>query len=651
MDYAIFSKKPFNLTDGGIERIKNIYATMDLDDKIGQLFFVVGYRQDEEFLKDVAGRLRTGGLMCRCMSAEQVTGTVAILQKNAKVPMLIAANLEAGANGIVKEGTKVASQMAVAATGNAENAYELGRICAEEATAVGANYAFAPVCDIDFNFRNPITNTRTYGNDPAFVAECASEYARACRERGVCYSAKHFPGDGVDERDQHLVTSVNSLSAEQWDETYGAVYKRLIDEGAPTVMVGHIALPAYEKKLCPSIADEDILPASLSENLLNGLLRKKLGFNGLIITDATTMAGFNVAMNRDEAVPHAIAAGCDMFLFTKNMQEDFAFMKAGIEKGVITAERLEEAVMRVLALKESMGLFDKDNVPVYDTCTYAAETVLGASWNEELAYEMGKMVGNEGIIGNERGDKMPYSGWYAPAVNIHRSAFGGRNWEYYSEDGLLSGRLAAQVVKGCAEKGVYCTVKHFAVNEQETNRDTNGLITWFNEQALREIYIKPFEIAVKEGGTTAIMSSFNRLGTTWAGGSYALLTQVLREEWGFNGMVITDYALKNYMNADQMIRAGGDLSLAQGARTPDIDRKGVDATTLAAMQKATKNILYTVANSNAMNLNIIGMRMPKWVRIMLIADAVVVVALAGWGAWAIISAKKKAAKKEENVAE
>ena len=292
-----------------------------------------------------------------------------------------------------------------------------------------------------------------------------------------------------------------------------------------------------------------------------------------------------------------------------------------------------------------------DNVPVYDTCTYAAETVLGASWNEELAYEMGKMVGNEGIIGNERGDKMPYSGWYAPAVNIHRSAFGGRNWEYYSEDGLLSGRLAAQVVKGCAEKGVYCTVKHFAVNEQETNRDTNGLITWFNEQALREIYIKPFEIAVKEGGTTAIMSSFNRLGTTWAGGSYALLTQVLREEWGFNGMVITDYALKNYMNADQMIRAGGDLSLAQGARTPDIDRKGADATTLAAMQKATKNILYTVANSNAMNLNIIGMRMPKWVRIMLIADAVVVVALAGWGAWAIISAKKKAAKKEENAAE
>lgn len=363
MDYSIFSRKPFNLSGEQIEKIKNIYSSMDEDDKIGQLFFVVGYRQDEEFLKDVAGRLRVGGLMCRSMSAEQVTGTVAILQKNAKIPLLIAANLEAGANGIVSEGTKVASQMAVAATGNPDNAYELGRICAEEGAAVGANYAFAPVCDIDLNFRNPITNTRTYGSDPAFVAECASAYAKACRERNMCYSVKHFPGDGVDERDQHLVTSINSLSVEEWDRTYGAIYKRLIEEGAPTVMVGHIALPSYEKAICPTIADEDILPASLSENLLCGLLRKKLGFNGLIITDATTMAGFNIAMSRDKAVPGAIAAGCDMFLFTKNMQEDFEFMKDGIRDGVVTPQRLEEAVMRVLALKESMGLFEKDNVP------------------------------------------------------------------------------------------------------------------------------------------------------------------------------------------------------------------------------------------------------------------------------------------------
>ena len=430
MDYTVFSRKPFNLSGEQTEKIKNIYASMDLDDKIGQLFFVVGYRQDEEFLKDVASRLRVGGLMCRSMSAEQVTGTVSILQKNAKIPLLIAANLEAGANGIVTQGTKVASQMAAAATGDKKNAYELGRICVEEGAAVGANYAFAPVCDIDLNFRNPITNTRTYGADPAIVADFASEYAAACRERGICYSIKHFPGDGVDERDQHLVTSVNSLTVEEWDKTYGAIYKRLIDEGAPTVMVGHIAMPAYEKAICPGIKDEEILPASLSKNLLKGLLREKLGFNGLIITDATTMAGFNVAMSRDEAVPGAIAAGCDMFLFTKNMQEDFKFMRAGIERGAITSERLEEAVMRVLALKESMGLFDKDNVPDLKT----ALDKIGTEENKRIA----RKIADESmtLVKCEKG-VLPIDKNKVKKITVYGIEGGANALGYTRENGLL----------------------------------------------------------------------------------------------------------------------------------------------------------------------------------------------------------------------
>ena len=148
-------------------------------------------------------------------------------------------------------------------------------------------------------------------------------------------------------------------------------------------------------------------------------------------------------------------------------------------------------------------------------------------------------------------------------MNIHRTPFSGRNGEYYSEDGLLSGRMAASVVTGAREKGVNTMVKHFAVNDQETDRDTNGLITWLSEQALREIYLKPFELVVKEGKSLGIMSSFNRIGTVWAGGSYELLTEILRNEWGFRGMVITDYA-NAYMNPDQMIRAGGDMWLFQG---------------------------------------------------------------------------------------
>ena len=311
--------------------------------------------------------------MCRSMPAETLVPLVGEMQKKSRIPLLIAANLEAGGNGIAAEGTLVASQMTVAATGDAGYAAKLAEACAEEGNAVGANYAFAPVSDIDYNFRNPITNTRTYGADPAFVAECASRYTKECQSRGLAVSVKHFPGDGRDERDQHLCTTVNDLSCEEWDKTYGAIYKRLISEGAKTFMVGHIMQPAYSKALNPSLKDGEILPASLSKELLCGLLRGKLGFEGLIITDATTMAGFDAAMPRDKAVPAAIAAGCDMFLFTKNLDEDYSFMVRGVEEGVITQERLDEAVLRILALKASLGLHKKNNVPSLEN----AKKVLG----------------------------------------------------------------------------------------------------------------------------------------------------------------------------------------------------------------------------------------------------------------------------------
>lgn len=257
---------------------------------------------------------------------------------------------------------------------------------------------------------------------------------------------------------------------------------------------------------------------------------------------------------------------------------------------------------------------------IYDTCYYASECILAASYNVELAREFGNMVGNESLVGNEAGDGRTYSGWYAPAVNIHRSQFGGRNFEYYSEDGLLAGKMATAVIQGANEKGVYTYLKHFALNEQETDRDTTGLITWANEQAMRELYFKPFELSVKVGKTTAMMSSFNRLGSTWAGGSYNLLTALLRDEWGFKGMVITDYNLKNYMNVDQMVRAGGDLVLSADKKLSST----TTATDVTLLRQATKNILYTVANSNAMNGYgdgvVWGYAMPQWVTWCIYAD-------------------------------
>lgn len=267
---------------------------------------------------------------------------------------------------------------------------------------------------------------------------------------------------------------------------------------------------------------------------------------------------------------------------------------------------------------------------VYDTCFYASGCVLGATYNRELAEEMGKMVGNEGILGNMQGDGTPYSGWYAPAVNIHRSPFGGRNWEYYSEDGYLSGSMAAGVIKGAKSKGVYTYVKHFALNEQETHR--SGVLTFANEQAMREIYFRAFELCVKDGGTTAIMSSFNRIGKTWTGGSYDLLTEVLRNEWGFKGMVITDYNYATpYMNVNQMIRAGGDLNLCQKGWPDTVNTP----TQVTALRNATKNILYTVANSTAMNGYGEGVEykyvMPTWVVWLIIADVVIIACMGVWG--------------------
>ena len=285
---------------------------------------------------------------------------------------------------------------------------------------------------------------------------------------------------------------------------------------------------------------------------------------------------------------------------------------------------------------------------VHDTGFYASECVIGATWNKDLAYDMGVMIGIEGQIGYTNGDGRPYSGWYAPAVNIHRSPFSGRNWEYYSEDPYLTGAMGLHVVQGANSKGVYTYVKHFVLNDQETNRDTGGLITWADEQTLREIYMKPFQMIVQQGGTHALMSSFNRIGTTWAGGSYALLTNVLRKEWGFQGMIVSDYNLGNaYMPPNQMIRAGGDINLSQ-AYLPTASanvKNGMDAATqIAMMRRAAKNILYTVANSCAMNGLGTGVTYaylaPLWMVWTVIANVLLIVSMALWGYFCVRKVQK-----------
>lgn len=347
---------PFYLTEEDIAWVESTRDAMGVEEKIGQLFCVLFKRADPEELEDVFRILSPGGCMYRTVPAQKAITFGNLLRSRTKIPMLLAANLEKGGNGIVEEGTLVGSPMEIAATDDVEMARKMAAVCAKEGAAVGANWAFAPIIDIDSNFRNPITNTRTFGSDPARVMEMGVAYVRTVQELGMAASIKHFPGDGQDERDQHLVTSINDMDCEVWDETYGRIYRACIEAGAKTVMVGHILQPAWIRRLNPHIQDADMLPGSLSRELMQGLLRSHLGFNGLIVTDATTMAGYTLPMSRRLAVPTSIANGADMFLFSRNLEEDYGYMLQGYRDGLITPERLNEAVTRILALKASLGL-------------------------------------------------------------------------------------------------------------------------------------------------------------------------------------------------------------------------------------------------------------------------------------------------------
>ena len=218
---------------------------------------------------------------------------------------------------------------------------------------------------------------------------------------------------------------------------------------------------------------------------------------------------------------------------------------------------------------------------------FPASTAFACTWNKDLAKQFGEMIG-------DMAHDMHVAGWYAPAMNIHRGAFSGRTFEYFSEDSLLSGVMASNEIAGAKEKDVYSFMKHFALNDQETNR-SNMVCTWADEQAIREIYLKPFEMSVKEGGAQAVMSSFNYIGYTYAGASSNLLNTVLRDEWGFKGFVLTDYfGGYGYQNGDQEIRNGNDSMLATTKITNHITDKS--ATSVKAMRTAAHNILYTAAN-------------------------------------------------------
>lgn len=350
---------PFYLDDAAIRWVNDTRDSMSLEEKVGQLFCEVVWNGKENELDDVTRYLQPGAVMFRMIPKEDVREFVGVLQSRTKVPLLMAMNYEHGANDLLGSGTVFGSQMLVAATGDPQGAYDKGWVTARESAAVGTHWAFTPMMDLNVNPFSEVTNRRTFGSNPDTVLQMGLAFMKGAHDQGMAVTMKHFPGDGMDYRDQHHSLSVNTCSVEEWDETYGRIYREMICNGVDAVMAGHIHLPSYQRFFQPGLKNSQMPPATLSYDLLTKLLRERLGFNGVIVTDDTHMAGFTTYLPREKAVPAAIAAGNDMFLFVIDQKEDFEYMMEGVADGTITQERLDDAVTRILALKAHLGLPEK----------------------------------------------------------------------------------------------------------------------------------------------------------------------------------------------------------------------------------------------------------------------------------------------------
>ncbi len=348
---------PYNLCDEDIAWVESTIASMTDEEKVGQLFWQLTAGNSEEYLQELMEKYHLGGCRYNGMPGAKVLAQNRILQKYAKIPVFIACNPEQGGNGVCPDGTFVANQIKIGATRKNEYAQNMGRVSGAQIKATGCNMAFAPVVDITYNWECEETLNRAYGNDHELVAAMGKAYMDGLHEtEGVFCCAKHFPGNGQDYRDAHMSNNINHFGYEKWMQTYGKVYKTLIDGGMEAVMGGHIMMPEYMKELNPDITMDEMMPGTLCPEIMTGLLRDKLGFNGMVVTDASHMVGMTNRMKRADMLPKAINAGCDMFLFFNDPEEDFNTMLNAYKTGIISEERIVEALKRILGLKASKGM-------------------------------------------------------------------------------------------------------------------------------------------------------------------------------------------------------------------------------------------------------------------------------------------------------
>lgn len=381
--------KPYYLSDEDIQWVQDTIAQMSAEEKVGQLFFQLTAGMDEAYLQNLMDKYHLGGCRYNNMPGAAVQMQNSILQKHAKIPLFIACNTETGGNGACSDGTYIGSGIKIGATGNVKYARALGQYSNEEAAALGCNMAFAPVCDIHYNWENTEVVARAFGNDANRVADMSKAYLEGAHTiPSFACAAKHFPGNGQDFRDAHISNNINSFTEEEWMATYGHVYKTLIDADLDAVMGGHIMMPQYMRAINPDIKDEEMLPATLCPEIMTGLLRDKLGFNGMVVTDASHMVAMTNRMTRREMLPASINAGCDMFLFFNDPDEDFEIMLSAYQNGVISEDRMTEALSRILGLKARMGLHKKSKE---ELCALSdLKSVLGKDLYKETAKAISK---------------------------------------------------------------------------------------------------------------------------------------------------------------------------------------------------------------------------------------------------------------------
>jgi beta-N-acetylhexosaminidase len=346
---------PFNLDAAARDWVRTTRDAMSFDDRIAQLFILKSHGVDPAEQERIK-RLRPGGIT-RFFGPDGAgeRERMAALQADAAIPLLVSADLE-GSRMSLPFGTQVPNPLALAAIDDVETTREVSRIMAEEARAVGVNWSFTPVLDINAAFRSSIVATRGFGSDVETIARHALAQIAIFQDHGVAATAKHWPGEGFDDRDQHLVTTINPLSMEDWEANFGRLYRAAIDAGVLSVMSAHIALPAFVRETDPQAGIEAFRPASVSGLLNVELLRKRLGFNGLIVSDASEMAGLGSWMPLRQAKVQIIASGCDMILFSRDPEADMEAVKQAVERGEISGERLDHAITRILALKARLGL-------------------------------------------------------------------------------------------------------------------------------------------------------------------------------------------------------------------------------------------------------------------------------------------------------